>query len=201
MARSTPGATRERILDEATRLFAGNGYAATSIADIQLASGLAAGSGALYKHFPSKKVLLEEIVRRHLASITDGRQEAGELPHDPREALQLIGRLIWAAMESDRDPLRIILRELDQFPDLLEQMWQGVLGGLYQSAAEWIRAGVARGQLDVADPDATASVLLASLTYYRILHALIGHTPGDVPEAAFLAAWVDHAVAALNAPS
>lgn len=198
MARTSPGVTRQRIVDEATRLFAARGYAATSVADIQLSCGLAAGSGALYKHFPSKKALLEEIVRQHLSSISDGREEAGELPEDPREALQLVGRLIWVAMEHDRDPLRIILRELDQFPDLLERMWQGVLGGLYRRAAEWIRDGVERGSMTVADPDASAAVLLASLTYYRILDALIGHTPGDVPEARFLAAWVEHSAAALG---
>ena len=39
--------------------FAAKGYAATSVADIQRASGLAPGSGALYKHFASKRELLE----------------------------------------------------------------------------------------------------------------------------------------------
>jgi AcrR family transcriptional regulator len=38
---------RERLVQEATRLFAQRGYAATSVADIQLACGLTGGSGAL----------------------------------------------------------------------------------------------------------------------------------------------------------
>lgn len=199
MARSTPGVTRQRIVDEATRLFAAKGYDATSVADIQLACELAAGSGALYKHFPSKQALLEEIVRQHIETIAGGRRTADAvLPDDPREAVELIGRMTWAAMADDRDPIRIIFRELDRFPELMEQMWRGVLAQLYRAAAAWIRVGVERGRLAVADPDATASVLLASLTYYRIMHATIGHTPGDVDEEAYLAAWVDHAVAALG---
>ncbi|GAB4931234.1 hypothetical protein MAHJHV33_48350 [Mycobacterium avium subsp. hominissuis] len=41
---------------------AAKGYAATSVADIQRESGLAPGSGALYKHFGSKRELLEAAV-------------------------------------------------------------------------------------------------------------------------------------------
>lgn len=50
---------RDRLLSAALRLFAAKRYAATSVADIQRESGLAPGSGALYKHFGSKRELLE----------------------------------------------------------------------------------------------------------------------------------------------
>ncbi|WP_051116367.1 TetR/AcrR family transcriptional regulator [Amycolatopsis nigrescens] len=198
MARTTPGVTRQRIVDEATKLFGSNGYAATSIADIQQACGLTGGSGALYKHFPSKKALLDEIIRQHLSTITEGGRQAQELPEDPRAALPLIGRIVWDGMARDHDALRIVFRELDRFPELLEQMWDTVLGGIYVAATEWIRAGVDQGRMTVADPKATAAVLFASLTYYRILGALVGHTPGDVPEEAYLAAWTEHAVVTLG---
>jgi AcrR family transcriptional regulator len=56
--------TRERLQDAAIRLFARQGYAETSIADIQRDCGLSAGSGALYKHFSSKRELLEAATRR-----------------------------------------------------------------------------------------------------------------------------------------
>lgn len=51
------------------RLFGERGYAATSVADIQLACGLTGGSGALYKHFASKRDLLAEGVRRYVAGM------------------------------------------------------------------------------------------------------------------------------------
>ena len=53
----------------------------------------------------------------------------------------------------------------------------------------------------VADPQATAAVLVASLTYFPILRGLIGRTPGDVDPRRYLDAWVDHAVATLAAPT
>jgi hypothetical protein len=53
----------------------------------------------------------------------------------------------------------------------------------------------------VSDPDATAAVLVASLTYYPILDVLIGRTPGDLAPDRFLAAWLDSSIAALRLTS
>jgi TetR/AcrR family transcriptional regulator, cholesterol catabolism regulator len=53
-------ARRERILEEAARLFGRQGYHATSMRDIGQAAGLLAGS--LYAHIAAKEDLLYEIV-------------------------------------------------------------------------------------------------------------------------------------------
>ncbi|GAA1027791.1 MULTISPECIES: TetR/AcrR family transcriptional regulator [Amycolatopsis] len=198
MARSTPGVTRQNLVAAATRLFSEQGFGQTSTADIQRACGLNPGSGALYKHFPSKRALLEEIVRQHLAGVSESSRQAAALPEAPDEALPAVARLVWDSMRRDRAALRIIFRELEPFPDLLEQMWHGVLGSVYTVATEWIASGVRRGEFQVEDPESTASVLLASLTYYPILEALVGHTPGDVGEEAFLAAWTSQARVSLG---
>ena len=47
---SNTAPTRERIVDEGMRLFSQHGYAATSIAKIEAASGLTPGAGGLYHH-------------------------------------------------------------------------------------------------------------------------------------------------------
>ena len=59
--------TRERILRSATRFFAEQGFASTSMPAIAKASGVTAG--AIYKHFKSKADLLFEVTRCALASI------------------------------------------------------------------------------------------------------------------------------------
>jgi AcrR family transcriptional regulator len=59
--------TRERILTSATRFFAEQGFASTSMPAIAKASGVTAG--AIYKHFTSKADLLFEVTRRALISI------------------------------------------------------------------------------------------------------------------------------------
>jgi AcrR family transcriptional regulator len=202
MARTTPGVTRSRILDEAIRLFAERGYDATSVADIQQACGLAPGSGALYKHFPSKKALLEGAVHRNLDLMARRRTTAvADLPDDPREALRLLADVVWAVLDSERDLVRIMIREFAGFPDLFERMWQAVVADLYQQCTDWISTLRDGGRASVADPSATAAVLVASLTYYPILDLLIGHTPGDVEPQRFVDAWLDHAVQTLRLQS
>src|SRR5437588_12879907 len=58
-ATSNPRApTRDRLLDEAMRLFGERGYDATSVAEIERAAGLTPGAGGLFHHFSSKEDVL-----------------------------------------------------------------------------------------------------------------------------------------------
>jgi AcrR family transcriptional regulator len=193
------GTMRDRMVEAGMTLFGERGYDATSVADIQVACGLTAGSGALYKHFPSKQALLAEGLHRYVASVGRSRDGLMEiLPDDPRQALEMIADAVAAAMAGDGPVIRVVLRDLERFPDLLAELWDGLLAALYVEIADWLRALQDRGSVAITDPAATAAVLLASLTYYRILQALIARTPGDVDLAAFLAAWVDSAAATLH---
>jgi AcrR family transcriptional regulator len=200
MARTTPGVTRRRILDEAVHLFATRGYDATSVADIQTACGLNPGSGALYKHFPSKAALLEAAVHDNLERLAARTAETAdaELPDDPREALRVLAGVVWTFLAADRDLVRLMIREFTGFPELFETMWQRVVATVYRRGTEWITTLRDQGRADVTDPEATAAVLVASLTYYPILDVLIGHTPGDLAPDRFLTAWIEHALASLN---
>lgn len=194
------GAARDRIVTEAARLFAAQGYAATSVADIQLTCGLTAGSGALYKHFRSKRDLLEAIIDTHITTMRDGNQSfAAQLPDDLTGALRMTAQAVWAGMQRDHQALRVMLRDLDDFPELLESLWSEVRANVYDEFARWLRTQADRGTIHVADPEATAAVLLASLTYYPILKTLIGHPPGDIEADRFAEAWVQHAALTLDA--
>jgi AcrR family transcriptional regulator len=68
---------RERILDDAGRLFAENGPA-VQMDEIAEQSGL--GMGTLYRHFPTKQALVAAIVARRLGFMTEAAKEAAALP-------------------------------------------------------------------------------------------------------------------------
>ena len=95
---SGDASTRDRLLDAAIALFASQGYAATSVAEIQQACGLSPGSGALYKHFPSKSALLIEATQRQLNRMVAVRDE-----HD-RTGLQTPARRCVAARSGSGKP-------------------------------------------------------------------------------------------------
>ena len=194
MASAKAAPMRDQLVLAAIDLFSTKGYAATSVADIQTACGLTAGSGALYKHFSSKEELLREVLRRHVAGIAHDRQEAAANPPEGLNAgLRYLAEMVWRSMERDSKVIRITLRNLDPFPDLVDELWESTLRNVYQQSALLIRHENDRGRIHVADPEATAAVLIASLTYLPILEGLIGRTPGDVDRDRFLDAWVDSA--------
>lgn len=83
------------------RLFAERGYQAVSVADIQVAAGMTAGSGALYKHFPTKQALLEAGIDRFIGA---GRDSTLAIP-DPGEGdLEGLFRRIGNTPSSIRSP-------------------------------------------------------------------------------------------------
>src|SRR5690349_12833907 len=115
--------SRDRILSEALRLFGEQGYAGTSIAQIEKAAGLSPGSGALYRHFKSKDELLVQALQ---ARVLDRGQWAQFLSPDFSVLAMLdlvapdtdiVDRLVVLCkiglqrLDHDRDVTRILLRD------------------------------------------------------------------------------------------
>jgi AcrR family transcriptional regulator len=189
----------ERILREAMRLFAEKGYERTSIADIQAAAGLTPGSGALYKHFPSKEAVLRAGMERFIDGARRARELVRQVPGAPDEALDALGRAALGMLAEDRDVLRIVWRELEHVPQLRDRVRQERMQETYAAVAAWLRERAARGELRVSDPDAAAVVLLGSLTSFRVFEALLGEAPARLDDERFLRAWLELMTRGLSA--
>jgi AcrR family transcriptional regulator len=186
--RRSPAA--DRILREAMRLFAERGYERTSIADIQAAAGLAPGSGALYKHFPSKEAVLAAGMEDFVAGAERARELIRTVPGPAEDALEVLGRAAMQMLTDDRDVLRIVWRELEQFPALRDEIRERRMQGTYAAIADWLRERAARGELRVEDPEATAAVLLGALTSFKLFQALFGESPVRLDDDRFVLAWL-----------
>jgi AcrR family transcriptional regulator len=193
-----PDSGRDRLLAEALKLFAAKGYAATSVADIQRASGLAPGSGALYKHFASKRELLEAAVSHRIDSIVEAREQfdAGQ-PGSVEQAVRTAGQLIWSNLNQSEDLLKVMLREPEVLGDLDEKTWQVITDNAYQRFADELSASNRSGRTSIPDPEAAAAVAIASLSYAATLQALSGRLPGNVDEDRYFEAWVSQTVSML----
>jgi AcrR family transcriptional regulator len=181
------------------RLFSEHGYSATSVAQIQEACGLTGGSGALYKHFSSKRHLLEAA----LTGFLEGLDRSATALHqavadDIPVVLELIATTVWDTMAGQRAMSRIILRDLEALPDLLDRVWDRMMHQVYDTFAAWLEVRAAQGDIVVDDPAATAAVLLASLTYFQLLGDLIDRTPGNIERQRFLQSWIHSARATLQ---
>jgi AcrR family transcriptional regulator len=191
----------ERIVREAMRLFAAQGYERTTIADIQAAAGLHPGSGALYKHFPSKEAVLRAGMERFVAEAERAREFMRLVELPAGEALEALVARALAVLGGERDEIRIAWRELEPFPALQEQVRRDVMQTSYRALAAWLEARSARGEIRVTDSQATAAVLLGSITMFRVFAALWGEAPGGVDDERFQRAWIELARRGLEARS
>ena len=188
---SPDASTRDRLLDAALALFARQGYSATSVADIQQACGLSPGSGALYKHFPSKKALLQEATRRHVEQMGAMRDEYDRTrPSDTKSALRQGAEQIWASIDNNSQLLRVMFREPEALDDMIDELWEAVAANAYQRTARALSAAKAAGVSQVEDPEATSTVLVAALAYLPIVQLLIRRTPGKLDADRFREAWL-----------
>jgi AcrR family transcriptional regulator len=184
----TPAA--ERLLNAAMRLFAERGYDRTTVGEIQEAAGLTFGSGALYKHFPTKEAVLAAGVDRFVEAARTERKLLTELGDQPLlEALHAIGALAMAAFDRESDALRIAWRDLERFPDLQEKVRSERIRATFDDFSWWLRHQAASGRAEFDDAQAVAAVALSSLAFFQLLRHLMHDTPGGVSEERFLDAW------------
>jgi AcrR family transcriptional regulator len=103
--------TRERLLDTAERLFAGRGFAGTSVREITDAAD--ANLGAVNYYFRSKENLYAEVFARRAALLSEpvvaaAREAEGLARTNPEQALRTLGRAFLAPHE-DRHASQCLL--------------------------------------------------------------------------------------------
>jgi len=196
-----PGTTRERIVDEAMRLFSEHGYTATSIAKIEAAAGLTPGAGGIYHHFASKEAVLAAGIERQLArlgALREIRQVLGSLG-DLKAELTLTARYILAELDSESELLRILASEARHQPQLLKSAVDQLVSSTFEGFAAWITERAAR---PIAEKEAAAiaTLGLGSLLSSRLLRDVLG-IPAQVDDTTLVDTWVSLMVLALADPA
>lgn len=187
---------RGKIREAALRLFVEKGYANTSIADIEQASGLAPRSGGFYRHFRSKADLAVEIGQ---TSIIETRQDLGfeHLPlGDTRAELVLIakGNLLAAARQAPLAGLITEIRNLAPIKELETRVSADLLAAL----TDWLATKPFARHLSATELAALALTVFGGWLVY-----LSKRGSGIVPELTddlMLAEWADLWASLLDGP-
>ena len=200
MITDVPVPTRQRILDAAVELFGRKGYSATSVGEIEAAAGLVPRSGGLYKHFSSKRELLDAAVARR-ARVAE---RAGELIDavfvgDARAELGEIGRASLRIISDDQALMRIVMREGDNFPALRDSFYERIVNLGQTSMTTWLRLAAKRSGAPEPDVNGLAALMLGSIINYCVLDTLFHQTPGDLSQKRFLDTWTDSTLKLLEA--
>jgi AcrR family transcriptional regulator len=137
---------RAEILKTAARLFAANGYHATSMADLTEAAGV--GKGALYHHIGSKEKLLYDISAEHVIEMVEYGTELLETDLSAVEKLRRLSRRLMRTIAENLPELTVFFSEhraldeqhdgeLKRMRERFEEIWAQIL-------AEGHEAGVFR---------------------------------------------------------
>ena len=199
MSTATP--TRERILDEAMRLFSEHGYAATSIAKIEAAAGLTPGAGGLYHHFASKEAVLAAGIERQLSrlgALREIRNVLGSL-EDIKAELTLTARYVLAELDSESELLRILASDVRNRPQVLKTAVEQLVSSMFTGFAAWIGERAQRA-IPAEEATAIATFGLGSLLSSRLLRDVLG-IPSEVDDVVLVDTWVQMMVTALSGPA
>lgn len=167
-------ATRRHLVDVATRLFARQGYEATSVDAVLQAAGVS--RGALYHHFANKEALFEAVLEAVEADTAERLVLATGDATDPVDVLRQ-GCAAW--LELVRDPVVQQISLIDAPAVVGWQRWREIDAehgfGLLK---EGLRAVAETGQIRADGVDLLAHMLLAALMELALLIA-----KADDPEA------------------
>lgn len=169
--------TANRIIDTAARLFAGQGFAATSIE--QVASACSAGKDTIYRRFPSKVALFEAVVERLRTRTLDRLEIEIDSAGGDGDALARLRRVARWFLTVNLDPdmvafKRIALSEAIVFGEERQDQWESdpIMDRLVALVSEAQESRM----LGDGDPQVIASHLLHSIVFGPSNDAMLGRT-------------------------
>jgi AcrR family transcriptional regulator len=169
--------TRERILEAAMELFAEAGFSGTTISEVERRVGLTAGTGSLYRHFPSKEALLVAAMEREIirirAEIAEHAERAVDLDgaNSPEQRRLRAYRSRLHDMRRCNRLFRLMLSEGERVPELQKAVW----------AALRVPEKDAPGEADVI-----TAVAEAAIGGYHLFSLMQGRPYNGVAEDQFL---------------
>ncbi|MFC9898001.1 TetR/AcrR family transcriptional regulator [Nocardia sp. NPDC127579] len=192
--------TKERIVAEALRLFADQGYASTSVAAIEEAAGLSPRSGALYTHFASKEQVLSAAVEAAVRLAETGFALAPMFPlGNLRAELILVARGSLLLMSNWRNLIRVMMKESEQFPEVMAQARERLFNPSYRFLADWLAGRAAQEQLPDRDFEAMTTIWLGAIENYWVMTNVYHHSPFATTDQRFVDEWADSLLTALGA--
>ncbi len=98
---------KEKILEQAEKLFTEQGYQSVSIRSIAEACGVT--NAALYYHFDDKSALFAEVMKRHTGNLKELLRLAGEGEKDPQAKITAMAQA-YVEQVSNHRPLMFLVR-------------------------------------------------------------------------------------------
>lgn len=181
-------ATRQRIIQAASKIFSDSGYAGATTRAIATAAGV--NEVTIFRQFGSKKNLMLEVVKRESALSGIGKVIKEKLTGDYRKDLYLIGYTFLNVMLDQRKEILTSITEASRITEIREiiaivpQRQNQMLGG-------YIRQQIAKGVMRKVNPEMAAQAFFGMFMSYSIMSGLAGDSVPPVPVEVVVNQFVD----------
>ncbi|WP_197377722.1 TetR/AcrR family transcriptional regulator [Mycolicibacterium baixiangningiae] len=159
----------QRIIEQATALFAERGFAATSLQDIADAAGLTRSS--LYHYVASKEELLARLVREKTeepAIVLRLINQRTDL--DPIGKLRAMAGEIARVQTRSPERFRLLIRSEAELPEQLSDVYQQSRRNVLREFVRVIDDGIAAGSFRPVDPRIAALGIIGMLNWIAWWH-------------------------------
>ena len=166
--------TKRNLLDAALKLFAENGYSATTVRDISRNAGMA--DGLLYHYFPDGKkeillVLVEEKIGEIRALLRSGAEGLDDLPL--AEALEQVFQNWFEVFHARKDVIKILLKENEAMQIIEREKLAEIIHRGDRWFPEFLRRRAEKGEIREIDY-VSAAESLGTVLYSYFLTMLTG---------------------------
>lgn len=153
--------TQAKILKAAQKLFAKNGYGATTTKELAKAAGVA--EGTLFRHFENKKAILVEVATQGWTEIlTDLLTELSEMASYKAVAQVMRKRML--SLRTNSDMLRVCFMEAQFHPELRDRIQTEVIEKMTDVAEAFFQTAMERGEYRPMNARVVARIFLGMFT-------------------------------------
>ncbi len=184
---------RDRIVREASRLFAAQGVKATTVAQLEEAVGLRKGSGGIHRYFATKDDLVDAVFAAQLGAGEASYEEAVaiDLPTGPDDIvryLDAIGCMILRDAAKGREVSLILLREAATMGETARQQLLANDDLAYGRAARSFADAMGTRFPDV-DPEALAFLFVGPMIFFRMSDWVTGEPKLGLDDDRLVRTW------------
>ncbi|PMP93580.1 MAG: TetR/AcrR family transcriptional regulator [Thermodesulfobacterium geofontis] len=129
--------TKERILNTALKLFSQKGYLGATTKEIAKEAKIA--EVTLFRYFPSKEVLFEEVINTYsfLPTLKEILEKVKKEPCE--KALKTIAHEFIKVLESKKDLIKIMHSEMHRYPEEIKKIHENIIENTITVLSEYFK--------------------------------------------------------------